>query len=69
MGSAADLEEERRVFHVALTRARDELYLVVPQIWSSFRARRILMKPSRFLSELPSPDLLETMVLSTLPSL
>jgi len=29
--SADDLEEERRVFHVAVTRAKDELYLLVPE--------------------------------------
>jgi len=61
MGSDADLEEERRVFHVAVTRARDELYLVVPQVWSTHRRERILMKPSRFLSEIEGGDLLETM--------
>jgi DNA helicase-2/ATP-dependent DNA helicase PcrA len=46
-------EEERRVFHVAVTRARDELYLVVPQVFSQRRGKRVMMKPSRFLSELP----------------
>ena len=44
-------EEERRVFHVATTRAKDELYLVVPQVYQSRRGM-IIMKPSRFLSEL-----------------
>jgi DNA helicase-2/ATP-dependent DNA helicase PcrA len=61
MGSRDDLEEERRVFHVAVTRARDELYLVVPQIWSNHRRRRILMKPSRFITELDEQNLFETM--------
>lgn len=28
-------EEERRVFHVAVTRPKDELYLVVPQVYRS----------------------------------
>jgi DNA helicase-2/ATP-dependent DNA helicase PcrA len=63
MGSDEDLEEERRVFHVAVTRARDELYLVVPQVWSNHRRKRIMMKPSRFLAELDGQDLTETMVL------
>jgi DNA helicase-2/ATP-dependent DNA helicase PcrA len=44
-------EEERRVFHVATTRAKDELYLVVPQVYQSRRGM-IIMKPSRFLTEL-----------------
>jgi DNA helicase II / ATP-dependent DNA helicase PcrA len=30
-GSAAELEEERRLLHVAMTRARDELHLLQPQ--------------------------------------
>jgi len=46
-----ELEEERRVFHVAVTRAKDELYLVVPQVWSTRGNQRVLMKPSRFLTE------------------
>lgn len=54
INTEAELEEERRVFHVAVTRAKDELYLAVPQVWRSDRKGRILMKPSRFLMELPS---------------
>jgi DNA helicase-2/ATP-dependent DNA helicase PcrA len=52
-------EEERRVFHVATTRAKDELYLVVPQVYQSRRGM-IIMKPSRFLTEL-SEDVTEPM--------
>jgi DNA helicase-2/ATP-dependent DNA helicase PcrA len=63
MGTPEELEEERRVFHVALTRARDELYLIVPQVWSNHRQRRILMKPSRFLTELEGKEVVETMVI------
>ncbi len=61
MHTAEDLEEERRVFHVAVTRARDEIYLVVPQVWSNYRKERILMKPSRFLAELEGSGVVETM--------
>jgi len=61
MHTPQDLEEERRVFHVAVTRARDELYLVVPQVWSNYRKERILMKPSRFLTELADCEVVETM--------
>jgi DNA helicase-2/ATP-dependent DNA helicase PcrA len=49
-----DEEEERRVFHVAVTRAKDELFLIVPQIFRRAARETILMKPSRFLTELDS---------------
>ncbi|RMD83568.1 MAG: ATP-dependent helicase [Candidatus Dadabacteria bacterium] len=55
-------EEERRVFHVAVTRAKDELYLVYPQSYRNRSRGVVLMKPSRFLTELP-PDLTEPLVL------
>ncbi|MDH7599595.1 MAG: ATP-dependent helicase [Sedimentisphaerales bacterium] len=47
-----DLEEERRVFHVAVTRAKDELYLIVPQTYAGGPRAQVMMKPSRFLLEL-----------------
>jgi DNA helicase-2/ATP-dependent DNA helicase PcrA len=47
-----ELEEERRVFHVAVTRAKDELYLVVPQLYRNRSRSLVVMKPSRFLSEI-----------------
>ncbi len=47
-----DEEEERRLFHVAVTRAKDELYLSVPQFLRSRGNAMIMMKPSRFLMEL-----------------
>lgn len=47
-----DEEEERRVFHVAITRAKDELYLVVPQVYRSRSGGLVMMKPSRFLTEI-----------------
>jgi superfamily I DNA/RNA helicase len=58
-----DQEEERRVFHVAVTRAKDELYLVVPQLYRNRSRTMVMMKPSRFLTEiertLTEPLLLE----------
>jgi DNA helicase-2/ATP-dependent DNA helicase PcrA len=57
-----DLEEERRVFHVAVTRAKDELYLVVPQLYRNRSRSLIMMKPSRFLTEV-AQDLTEAMEL------
>jgi DNA helicase-2/ATP-dependent DNA helicase PcrA len=57
-----ELEEERRVFHVAVTRAKDELYLIVPQVWSRRGGTVVMMKPSRFLTEIGN-DVTEQMVL------
>ncbi|MBN2592346.1 MAG: UvrD-helicase domain-containing protein [Sedimentisphaerales bacterium] len=57
-----DLEEERRVFHVAVTRAKDELYLVVPQLYHNRSKSLVIMKPSRFLTEI-AQDLTEPMEL------
>lgn len=52
------VEEERRLFYVTVTRAKDELYLCYPLINHQARDGDILMKPSRFISEL-SMDLME----------
>jgi DNA helicase-2/ATP-dependent DNA helicase PcrA len=57
-----DVEEERRVFHVAVTRAKDELYLVVPQLYRNRSRNLVIMKPSRFLTEI-GQDLTEHMEL------
>jgi len=62
MNKDEDLQEERRVFHVAVTRARDEIYLVVPQVYRNRGGNLIMMKPSRFLTELAG-DLTEPMEL------
>ena len=45
-------EEERRVFYVACTRAKDELYLVHPCVHQGRDRSMVVMRPSRFLSEL-----------------
>ncbi len=52
------LEEERRLFYVAITRARDELYLTYPQMRLSGGYGDVFQRPSRFLQEIPS-DLVE----------
>jgi DNA helicase-2/ATP-dependent DNA helicase PcrA len=52
------LEEERRLFYVAITRARDELYLTYPQIRLAGGYGDVFQRPSRFLQEIPN-DLVE----------
>ncbi|MGB0177286.1 MAG: ATP-dependent helicase, partial [Owenweeksia sp.] len=51
MGSRADLEEERRLFYVALTRAEKEAYLTYAQM--RYRWGKLIdCEPSRFLEEI-----------------
>jgi DNA helicase-2/ATP-dependent DNA helicase PcrA len=47
------LEEERRLFYVATTRAKDDLYLVYPHLWPKSHTGDVLQRPSRFLGEFP----------------
>jgi ATP-dependent DNA helicase UvrD/PcrA len=54
-----DEEEERRLFYVAITRAKNELYLSYPLIRpSAAYTGEIMQQPSRFLSDLP-PELID----------
>jgi DNA helicase-2/ATP-dependent DNA helicase PcrA len=48
------LEEERRLFYVAITRARDELYLTFPHMRLSGGYGDVFQRPSRFLKEIPN---------------
>lgn len=48
---AGDVEEERRLFYVAVTRAQDELYLTYPTV-VMIRGGRMPARPSQFLREL-----------------
>jgi len=54
------LEEERRLLYVALTRARNELYLSYPLIRAGFGGMGDSMqRPSRFLQEIPKDQVEE----------
>ncbi len=46
-------DEERRLFYVALTRARDELYVTYPIIENERGRQTVLQRPSRFILEVP----------------
>jgi superfamily I DNA/RNA helicase len=54
----ADVEEERRLFYVGVTRARDRLYLCRPEK-RMFRGELQKLVPSRFLDKLPEDQLEE----------
>lgn len=46
------LEEERRLFHVAVTRAKNELALVYPMLARDRYGVDVILEPSRFVAEL-----------------
>lgn len=50
IGEPDMLEEERRMFYVAMTRAKDTLYLT----WPESRTKSAAVAPSRFLREVPA---------------
>ncbi len=50
---AEDIEEERRLFYVACTRAKDELVLCYPLVARDRYRVDVILEPSRFISELP----------------
>ena len=53
MGDDEAFEEERRVFYVALTRAKDQLFLITPAIIETYRGLQTV-RMSEFVSELQS---------------
>ncbi len=59
--SEEGMEEERRLFYVAITRAKNELYLSFPHVRGGFGASGVdtYQSPSRFLAEVPR-ELLNT---------
>ncbi|MEO6872399.1 MAG: ATP-dependent helicase [Chthoniobacterales bacterium] len=48
------IEEERRLFYVAITRAKDELYLTYPHMRLNAGYGDMFQRPSRFLKEIPA---------------
>jgi DNA helicase-2/ATP-dependent DNA helicase PcrA len=50
----AMMEEERRLFYVAITRAKDELYLIYPQMNPRSYTGDVMQRPSRFLDDCPA---------------
>ncbi len=53
MGDLEGEEEERRVFYVAVTRAKDELYLCYPVMDNRWYDGSVIKRPSMFIQELP----------------
>lgn len=49
---SGDVEEERRLFYVAVTRAKNELYISYPKVASRAGPGGMMLNPSRFLEEL-----------------
>jgi len=64
----AMMEEERRLFYVALTRAKDELYLTYPMINPKSYRGELIQTPSRFLEDFPRELVEEWNVSSTATS-
>ncbi len=63
-------EEERRLFYVAITRARNELYLTYPFVRAGYGpGAELIQKPSRFLDEIPAQLLEEWDLQSFNPTL
>jgi DNA helicase-2/ATP-dependent DNA helicase PcrA len=54
IGNLAALEEERRLFYVAITRAKRDLYLTHPIMKFDYNQGQIISRPSRFIQELSS---------------
>jgi DNA helicase-2/ATP-dependent DNA helicase PcrA len=59
-GSTHELEEERRLLYVAMTRARDELHLIVPQRFyvhqqASYGDKHVYAQRSRFITRAMLP--------------
>jgi DNA helicase-2/ATP-dependent DNA helicase PcrA len=60
-------EEERRLFYVACTRAKDRLYLVHPTLADERYLMNVIQRPSRFLKELDKASYEEAKISSVDP--
>ena len=55
LGTLEGEEEERRLFYVAITRAKSELYLSYPLVrFTQGKGGDAAQQPSRFLDEIPA---------------
>jgi len=63
-GELPQMEEERRLFYVAITRARDELYLTYPMTNPRSYSDDYYLEPSRFLADCPA-EMTEEWVISS----
>ncbi len=61
------LEEERRLFYVAVTRAKNEVALVYPMLARDRYGVDVILEPSRFVAELPD-DVFERWTIELEPS-
>jgi len=61
VGDPEAYEEERRVFYVAVTRAKDNLYLVAPTVVQSYRGEEI-KRASQFIEEINPENYTEAIV-------
>jgi DNA helicase-2/ATP-dependent DNA helicase PcrA len=61
-----DVEEERRLFYVGVTRARERLFLCRPRR-RAMRGKASPLAPSRFLEELPAEAIEEIEDVATAP--
>ena len=61
------LEEERRLFYVAVTRAKNEVALVYPMLARDRYGVDVILEPSRFVTELPD-DVFERWTIELEPS-
>ena len=52
----SELEEERRLFYVAVTRAKNYLYLIHPRTRYDYSQGTVIARQSRFLEELDPAD-------------
>jgi DNA helicase-2/ATP-dependent DNA helicase PcrA len=56
LSSDSALEEERRLFYVASTRAKSHLYITYPETKFTFKNGLIVSRPSMFLTEVPNEN-------------